>query len=105
MLAVSEMFFHGRPQGRVDLLLNIVRNLAPYFLASYYHGFFPFAKVNRLFQLPPSPGASRSRNMRRARSKRVFTLAVVVFKGLAVLAALRWCALRGHKNSPHFFPR
>src|SRR5438132_1766481 len=41
MLAVTEMFFHGCPQGRVDLLLNIVRNLAPYFLAGYYHGFFP----------------------------------------------------------------
>src|SRR5213593_5271979 len=72
MLAVTEMLFHGRPQGRVDLLLNIVRNLAPYFLARYYHGFFPFTKLNRLFQLPPSPGASKSRNMRRARNKRVF---------------------------------
>src|SRR2546427_7711178 len=73
MLAVTEMLFHGRPQGRVDLLLNIVRNLAPYFLARYYHGFFPFTKLNRLFQLPPNPGASKSRNMRRARHKPRFT--------------------------------
>src|SRR2546430_16475091 len=72
MLAVTEMLFHGRPQGRVDLLLNIVRNLAPYFLARYYHGFFPFTKLNRLFQLPPNPGASKSRNMRRGRQKRGF---------------------------------
>src|SRR5207302_3371577 len=89
MLAVTEMLFHGRPQGRVDLLLNIVRNLAPYFLAGYYHGFFPFAKLNRLFQLPPNPGASKSRNMRRARSKRVFTLAVVISSAFAVSPILR----------------
>src|SRR5207249_11670156 len=88
MLAVTEMLFHGRPQGRVDLLLNIVRNLAPYLLAGYYHGFFPFANLNRLLQLPPNPGASKSRNMMRARNKRDFTHATVMSTAFPVSAVL-----------------
>src|SRR5205085_3356680 len=105
MLAVSEMFFHGRPQGRVDLLLNVFRNLAPYFLAGHYHGFFPFTKLNRLFQLPPSPGASKSRNMRRARNKRVFTLATVMSSAFAVSSMLRCCTSRSTKTSRYFSPK
>src|SRR5207249_7241985 len=105
MLAVTEMLFHGRPQGRVDLLLNIVRNLAPYLLAGYYHGFFPFAKLNRLLQLPPNPGASKSRNMRRARNKRVFTLATVMSSAFAVSSILRCCTSRSTKTSRYFSPK
>src|SRR2546425_6581230 len=99
MLAVTEMFFHGRPQGWVDFCLNIVRNLAPYFLARYYHGFFPFTKLNRLFQLPPNPGASKSLNMRRARNKRVFTLATGMSSALAVSSMLRCFTSRRLKTS------
>src|SRR3989454_7868644 len=99
MLAVSEMLFHGRPQGRVDLLLNIVRNLAPYFLARYYHGFFPFTKLNRLFQLPPNPGASKSRNMRRGRHKRGFSPAAVVFRAFAASSKLQCFPTRRLKTS------
>src|SRR5207244_10672573 len=99
MLAVTEVFFHGRSQGWVYFLFNVVRNLAPHFLARYYHGFFPFTKLNRLLQLPPSPGASRSRNMRRARSKRVFTLAVVISSAFAVSSMLRCCTSRSMKTS------
>src|SRR2546425_2099972 len=105
MLAVTEMFFHGRPQGWVDFCLNVVRNLAPYFLAGYYHGFFPFTKLNRLFQLPPSPGASKSRNMRRARNKRVFTLAMGMSSAFAVSSMLRCCTSRSIKNSRYFAPK
>src|SRR2546426_11010717 len=103
MLAVTEMLFHGRPQGRVDLLLNIVRNLAPYFLARYYHGFFPFTKLNRLFQLPPSPGASKSRNMRRARNKSVFTLAMVMSSAFPVSALAQCLPLLQIKTLRTFF--
>src|SRR5256886_17440356 len=99
MLAVTEMLFHGRPQGRVDLLLNIVRNLAPYFLARYYHGFFPFTKLNRLFQLPPNPGASKSRNMRRARHKRGFTLVSVMFSALPLLPMVRGFPFRSMRTT------
>src|SRR2546425_4267208 len=105
MLAVTEMFFHGRSQGWVYFLFNVVRNLAPHFLAGYYHGFFPFAKLNRLFQLPPSPGASKSRNMRRARNKRVFTPATGVSRRLALSSILRCCTSRSTKTSRYFFPR
>src|SRR6266478_523817 len=105
MLAVTEMFFHGRPQGWVDLCLDVVRNLAPYFLAGYYHGFFPFTKLNRLFQLPPSLGASKSRNMRRARNSRVFTLAPVMSSAFAVSSILRCCTSRNTKTSRNFSPR
>src|SRR5437762_7482328 len=105
MLAVTEMLFHGRPQGRVDLLLTIVRNLAPYFLARYYHGFFPFTKLNRLFQLPPNPGASKSRNMRRARNKRVFTLATGMSSAFAVPSMLRCCTSRTKKTPRYFSPK
>src|SRR2546428_3742731 len=104
MLAVTEMLFHGRPQGRVDLLLNIVRNLAPYLLAGYYHGFFPFAKLNRLLQLPPNPGASKSRNMRRARNKSAFTPATGVSSAFSVSSILPVCTSRRPKTSPHFSP-
>src|SRR5205814_2809412 len=105
MLAVTEMFFHGCQQGRVDLLFNVVRNLAPHFLARYYHGFFPFTKLNRLLQLPPSPGASKSRNMRRARNKRVFTLATVMSSAFAVSSILRCCTSRSTKTSRYFSPK
>src|SRR2546426_12644034 len=104
MLAVTEMFFHGRPQGWVYFLFDVVRNLAPYFLARYYHGFFPFTKLNRLFQLPPSPGASKSRNMRRARQKRVLTPAVGMSRALALSSMVRCCPSRRMKNFADFSP-
>src|SRR5207253_6324651 len=71
--AAADVLFYGKPQIRFDPTIKVVRNLAPDFFAVDYHGLVPFSNDNLLLQLPPSPGANRSRNISRARSKRVLT--------------------------------
>src|ERR1700687_1389892 len=80
----TDVLFHGSPQTRFDVAFKVVRNLAPDMFAVDYHGLVPFAKDNLLLQLPPSPGANRSRSMSRALSNRVLTAAVEIPRALAV---------------------
>src|ERR1700735_5680284 len=67
--ATLKMLVHGGPQTWIYIAFKVVGNLSPNLFAVDYHGFTPFAKDNLLLQLPPKPGASRSRSMRRALSK------------------------------------
>ena len=84
VLASAEMLFDSGAQLRLDVSIEIGRHFAPDFFATDYHGLFPFANDNRELQLPPSPGDNRSRNIRRARSKRVFTAAAEMLRVFAV---------------------
>src|SRR2546425_1151309 len=104
VLAPAEMLFHGSAQTRVDFTFKIVRNLAPHLFALDYHGLFPFAKDNLLLQAPPNPGASRSRSMSRARSRRVLTEAVEIPSALAVSSMLKCCMSRSTKTSRYICP-
>ena len=98
-LAAAEVLFHGKPQIRIDVIFKVVRNLAPDFFAVDYHGLVPFSNDNLLLQLPPSPGANRSRSISRARSKRVLTDAVEIPSALAVSSMLKCCMSRSTKTS------
>src|SRR5579872_6278559 len=76
LLAHVEMLLHGGAQVWGDFVVKVIRNLAPHLFAGHYHGLVPFANDNLLLQLPPRPGANRSRNISRARRSRVLTDAV-----------------------------
>src|SRR5690348_249599 len=75
-LAFLEMGVHGCAQIRLNVALEIIRDLLPHKLAVDYHGLVPFANCNRVLQAPPNPGANKSRSMSRARRSRVLTDAV-----------------------------
>src|SRR5208282_4661517 len=104
VLAATKMLFHSSAQARIDFTFEIVRNLPPHIFAADYHGFVPLTKSSLLLQLPPSPGASRSRSISRARSKRVLTDAVEIPRALAVSSMLRCCISRRTKISRYFSP-
>src|SRR5580698_11178421 len=103
--ASPKMFLHGRAQSRINLAIEEIRYLAPYLCALHYHGLFPFAKASALLQLPPRPGASRSRSIRRALSKRVLTDGTEMPNALAVSSMLNCCMSRRIKTSRYFCPR
>src|SRR5713101_9616580 len=98
------MLVDGGAQVGGNVAVEIVRNLAPHFFAFHYHGFVPFSKDSRLLQLPPSPGASRSRSISRARSRRVLTDAVEIPSALAVSSMLKCCISRRTNVSRYFSP-
>ena len=98
-LAATDVLFHGRPQAWFHVLFKVVRNLAPDLFAADYHGLVPFAKCNLELQVPPSPGANRSRSMSRARSSRVLTAAVEIPRAFAVSAMLKCCISRNTNTS------
>src|SRR5271157_472534 len=102
--AAADVLFHGKPQIRFDPTIKVVRNLAPDFFAVDYHGLVPFSNDNLVLQLPPSPGDNRSRNISRARSKRVLTDALEIPSALAVSSILRCCMSRRTKTSRYFSP-
>ncbi len=87
-LACAEMLVHRRAQRGVDFALEIIRNLVPHPFAVHgsflYHGLLPFSNGNRLNQPCSHPAASRSRNINRARSSRVFTDATEIPSASAV---------------------
>src|SRR6267154_4819580 len=72
-LTLSEVRVHGRAQILIDIIFEIVGDLLPDLFAVDYHGLVSLAKCNLVLQVPPSPGANRSRSMSRARSSRVLT--------------------------------
>src|SRR3954469_23789433 len=98
-LASANMIVHGSAHSGIDFAIEIIRNLAPDLFAIHYHGFVPFPKDILLIHGPPNPGASRSRNISRARSKRVFTDAVEIFNASAVSSMLRCCMSRSTNTS------
>src|SRR5579872_4708283 len=102
--AAADVLIHGKPQIGFDLTIKVVGNLAPDFFAVDYHGLVPFSNDNLLLQLPPSPGDNRSRNISRARSKRVLTEALEIPSALAVSSILRCCMSRRTKTSRYFSP-
>src|SRR5437868_10361822 len=93
------MLFHGGSQFWIDIAFKVIRYLAPYLFTADYHGLFPFAKDRRSFQIVPNPGASRSRNIRRARKSRVLTAALEMPNVFAVSSMLRCCMSRSTKTS------
>src|SRR4051812_37986340 len=98
-LASADVFVHGSAQPGLYFAVEIIRNLAPHLFAIHYHGFVPFPKDILLIHGPPNPGASRSRNISRARSKRVFTDAVEIFNASAVSSMLKCCMSRRTNTS------
>src|SRR5207302_2658528 len=75
-----EMLLHAGAEGGLDVIFEIVRKFAPHMFAVHgfivHHGLVPFSKGRRLNQPCSQPAASRSRSMRRARKRRVFTEAI-----------------------------
>src|SRR6266496_1789134 len=104
MFAPVYVFFDCGAQLRGDFAFQIVRDLAPYLFALDYHGLTPFSKDNLVFQLPPNPGDSRSRNIRRALNSRVFTDAVEIPSAWEVSSMLKWCMSRSTKTSRYISP-
>src|SRR6266576_566615 len=82
--ASAEVFFHRHAQPGIQIAFDVIRDLLPHLLAIDYHGLVPFSKGRRLNQPCSHPPASRSRNMRRARSNRVFTEATEIPSASAV---------------------
>src|ERR1700733_5211375 len=103
-LAAADVLLQCQPQAGLDVAFKVVRNLAPNIFAVNYHGFVPFSKDNRLLQLPPNPGASRSRSISRARSNRVLTDPVLMPSACAVSSMLRCCMSRSTNTSRYFPP-
>src|SRR6202034_4468255 len=83
---------------------EIIRDLPPHLFAADYHGLVPLARNSLLLQLPPNPGASRSRSISRARRKRVLTDAVEIPRALAVSSMLKGCISRRTTASRSFSP-
>src|SRR5215469_15867907 len=102
MLTCADVFFHGSSQNRVDVAIQIIRDVSPHVFAADYHGFAPFSKDALGLQLPPSPGANRSRNISRARNSRVLTDAVDIPSAFAVSSMLKCCISRNTKTSRYF---
>src|SRR5262249_5583438 len=98
-LALLEMGVHGCAQIRLNVALEIIRDLLPHLLAVDYHGLVPFANCNRVLHAPPNPGANKSLNMSRARKSRVLTDAVEIPRALAVSSMLMCCMSRKTKTS------
>src|SRR6266850_7420372 len=98
-LTLPEMRFHGSAQIRIDVIFEIVGDLVPDLFAVDYHALLPFAKCNLVPQVPPSPGAKRSRSMSRARNSRVLTDAVEIPRVFAVSSMLKCCMSRNTNTS------
>src|SRR6266852_388723 len=97
--ALPEVCPQSGPLVRVEIVVDVVRYFSPDVFATHVHGLFPFWKDRRLVQLPSRPGASRSRNIRRARSRRVFTAPTEMPSAAAVSAILNSCTSRSTKTS------
>src|ERR1700720_2496643 len=96
---LTEVCLHGDAQVRIDVIFEIVGDLLPDLFAVDYHGLVPFAKCSFVLQVPPSPGANRSRSMSRARSSRVLTDAEEIPRVLAVSSMLKCCMSRNTNTS------
>src|SRR5271166_1300762 len=87
-LATAEVLIHRDAKRSVHFAVDVIRNLAPDLFAIRllvaYHGLVPFSNGSRLNQPCSHPPASRSRNISRARSSRVFTEAAVMPSASAV---------------------
>src|SRR6266576_4141977 len=103
-LTLPKVRLHGSTQIRIDVIFEIVRDLLPDLFAVDYHGLVPFAKCNLVLQLPPSPGANRSRSMSRARSSRVLTDALEIPRAFAVSSMLKCCMSRNTNTSRYMCP-
>jgi hypothetical protein len=103
-LAPAQVLIHGGAQIWGDFAVEVIRNLQPNLLAGHYHGLVPLANDNLLLQLPPSPGASRSRSMSRARSNRVFTDAVETPESSRSFLNAQMLHIAQHKTSRYFCP-
>src|SRR6266571_1615405 len=98
-VTLPEVRLHGSTQIRIDVIFEVVGDLLPDLFAVDYHGLVPFAKCNLVLQVPPSPGANRSRSMSRARSSRVLTDAVEIPRVFAVSSMLKCCMSRNTNTS------
>src|SRR6185437_11717901 len=87
------------------LSVNVIGTFSPHQFAIYSHGLFPFANDSLVVQPPPNPGLSRSRSIRRARRRRVFTEAVEMSNIFAVSSMLKRCMSRSTKTSRYFSAR
>src|SRR6266853_6861624 len=103
-ITLTEVRLHRHAQTRIDVIFKIVRDLLPDLFAVDYHGLVPFAKCSLVLQVPPSPGANRSRSMSRARSSRVLTDAEEIPRALAVSSMLKCCISRRTNVSRYFSP-
>src|ERR1700751_3569126 len=98
-ITLPEVRFHGDAQIRIDVIFEIVRDFMPDLFAVDYHGLVPFARCSFVLQVPPSPGANRSRSMSRASSSRVLTDAEEIPRVLAVSSMLKCCMSRNTNTS------
>src|SRR6266536_25127 len=98
-ITFAEVRLHGSTQIRIDVIFEVVGDLLPDLFAIDYHGLVPFAKCNLVLQLPPSPGANRSRSMSRARISLVLTDAVEIPRAFAVSSMLKCCMSRSTNTS------
>src|SRR6185312_12497980 len=104
-LATLRVFFDRFAQISRHISINVIGTFSPHFFAIYSHGLFPFANDSFVVQPPPKPGLSRSRSIRRARKRRVFTEAVEISNNIfAVSSILSRCMSRRTKTSRYFSP-
>src|SRR5258708_28882497 len=92
------MFVHRRAERGIDFAVQVIRDLVPHLFAVHgfpvHHGLLPFSNGKRLNQPCSHPAASRSRNINRARSKRVFTEPVDMPRASAVSCMLLFSTSR-----------
>src|SRR5580698_7007100 len=100
--AAGEVLIHREFQLRIEVAVDIVRNFPPNIFTFQDHGFVPLGKAEGLAQAPSRPGARKSRNIRRARSRRVFTAPGEIPRTSAASSVLKCCTSRNTKTSRYF---
>src|SRR5215467_11230201 len=102
---LADVGIQSGTESGVDLAVEIVRDLLPDLLAAHcYHGLFPFSKGTRLNHDSLIRGASKSRNISRARNNRVLTEAREIPKASATSSMLKCCMSRNTNTSRYLAP-
>src|ERR1700722_15731404 len=102
LCAAGEVLIHREFQLRIEVAVNIVRDFPPNIFTFQDHGFVPLGRDEGLAQAPSSPGARKSRSIRRARSRRVLTAPGETPRAWAASSVLKCCTSRNTKTSRYF---
>src|SRR5689334_16521170 len=73
MTALRKMLIECRPLDGIEIPIEVVGNISPHFFAAYGHGFLTSFETHPSCPSCPSPGASMSLSIKRARRSLVFT--------------------------------